>query len=284
MYNQGLYNTTTYNGIPIANSGGLVDSDIRFNNLALQSSNIILNQPKYDKPANFITDKYKYPQKDGYGQNTKYLGIKTITLNGIIKTDSSVELEDLIDLVNNELNGSGNLDIKRADGTYRRFVVDSVDVGDFRGESYHKTWCEFNAVFNINKGMGEDTLMSSSGAVVEDLVYNGVQTCNTVGRDVKTPLNFVLAVDSASDVTKINIKNNTNDNEIELVTALSAGDLLFIDADNLECYKVSGGIKTRIVPRGRYIKMEIGANNYTITVTGTSIKYTLTAKHTNLYV
>ena len=285
MYNQGQYNTTQFNQIPVVFLDDLTTDDVRFNTFGFsQGGKIVLDQPVYDKPAKLVVGSYKKPLEDGYGENSQYMGIKKIELKGIIKVDSQTELEAMIDEINDELNVSfGNLDIKRADGSYRRFKAKASGIKDFRDKHFHTEWCDFSVDFEVFDGFGKDLSVTSSGQAVSTLAFDGSHICSTIGKKLRTPMDIIIAVNGATNITACNIKNNTTGDEIEFNVTLIAGDFLYLTTSETECYKVSGGVRTDIKPRGRYPILAKGSNNYTITFTGDAIDYNLTVKHINLY-
>lgn len=286
MLNKGLLNTTLLNNIPVAFIDDLTTDAVRFNTFGFyQDGKIIIDQPQYDEPANLIIDSYKKPLSDGFGQNSQYMGIKKIRLKGILKEDDSQTLEALIDQINDELNVDfGNLDIKRADGSYRRFKAKAVKTSGLRDKHYHDYWCDFTIDFDVYDGYGQDIDVTSSGNAVSSLSFSGTHICDTVGKKIKTPADFIIAVSAGSGITKCNIKNETTGDEIEFDVSVVAGDFIYVTGSETECYKLSSGTKTPIKPRGRYITLAKGENNYTITFTGTSVSYENTVKHINLYV
>ncbi len=286
MYNQPLYNVNLYNASSILVAGSASDDDVKFGGFGFyQRGKVIIDQPQYDRPAQLIINKYKNPNSDGFGQNSQYQGIKKIIIRGILKTNNQQELETLIDELNNELNVSfGYLDIKRADGLYRRFKAKPVTTTGLRTKHYHVDWCDFSINFEIYDGMGMDTAPISIGTSINTLKFDGSVNCGTVGKSIRTPADITIVTSAATNITKCNIKNLTSGDEIEFRVSLTAGDFLVVSSTEKECYKMSAGQRTNIKPKGRYITLQQGINNYNITFTGTDISYQKTMKYTNLYI
>jgi len=285
MYNLATFNTTQYNGNYFPSLGDLVTDATRFNNLGLSNSKVLSNIPQYDKPANLVVDSYKKPGRNGFGSNSQTMGIKNIKIRGTLVTESQLELEELIDQINDELNVEfGNLDIKRADGTYRRYVSKASGIQQFRDEHYHLGWCPFEIDFEVYDGVGMALTESSSGALVDELVYNGNHVCRTIGKNIETPSVFIFAIKSADSVSKLTIKNNATGDEIDINTSFLPGDFLYVDGINLVCYKISAGVRTDLKPVGRYITLAKGENPYLVTTVGTSISTVVTVKHIDLFV
>ena len=290
MLDTGLLNFTLYNANPIPFVSTDSTDSIRFDGFGLQHCNetekIVMDQPQYDIPANRVTDSFKKPRADGFGENTDYRGIKKIRLRGTLVVQTNEQLERLIDSINNQLDvPEGNLDILRADGlTYRRWYCKPQIKTGFRDKNYHIVWCPIEIDFDVLKSYGQDINYVSSGKVIKYLEITETQLNSSVGKTIKAPAVFVMIINEATNVSKVNIENISTGRQVEVDVSLKAGDILVFDSERYEIFNLSGGSRQKLKSRGDFLTFKQGQNSYKISVTGDSIRYTLTAKHINLYV
>ncbi len=277
MFNKGLLNTTLLNEIPIVSMGGLPDVPIRFEDLSLQNTQIVMNTPIYDRSPNRLFQTENRPNRHGRLVLSDYWDVHEIVLRGTLIADSRTELDALIDSMKKMLKiQNGNLDIQRGDGSRRRFKATCTEMDFQRQENYHIAWCPVELRFQCLTPFGTDTDYTSNFHSVSLLNFLESQT-NSGTADASPQ--FILIVSSATDVTKINVKNDTTGQEIEITASISAGDVIVIDSETLSVKKNS----TPIDFDGDFLTFEEGVNSYSITVTGTAISYALTVAHLNSY-
>ncbi len=277
MLNKGLLNTTLLNDIPEIASGGLPDEALRFESLGLQNAQIVMNTPIYDRSPSRLFETERRPNRHGRLVVSDYWDVNEITLRGTLITESQTELEELIDTMKKTLKiQGGNLDIQRGDGTRRRFKATCQEMDFQRTENYHIAWCPLELRFQCITPFGTDTGYSSNFHSVSSLNFSESQTNS--GTAQASP-QFILIVSSATDVTKINVKNDTTGEEIEITTSVLNGDVIVIDSETLTVKKNS----TPIDFDGDFLTFNEGVNSYSITVTGTAISYALTVAHLNSY-
>ncbi len=277
MLNKGLLNTTLLNDIPKASTGGLPDEAIRFESLGLQNAQIKLNTPIYDRSPSRLFETERRPNRHGRLVLSDYWDVNDIVLRGTLITDSQTELDALIDTMKKTLKIQGGyLDIQRGDGSRRRFKTTCREMDFQRTENFHIAWCPLELRFQCLTPFGTDTGYTSNFHSVSGLTFSESQTNS--GTAEASP-QFILIVTSASGVTKINVKNDTTGQEIELTTSVSDGDVIVIDSEALTARKNS----TALDFDGDFPTFEVGVNSYSITVTGTAISYALTIAHLNSY-
>lgn len=277
MLNKGLCNTTLLNDIPMPSTGGLPDESIRFEDLGLQNAQIKLNTPIYDRAPSRLFETERRPNRHGRLVLSDYWDVNDIVLRGTLITDSQTELDTLIDTMKKTLKiQEGNLDILRGDASRRRFKATCVEMDFQRTENFHITWCPIELRFQCLTPFGIDTNYTSNLHSISNLNFSESQT--NIGTAEAKP-QFILIVTSATDVTSINLKNDTTDQEIEFTTSLSDGDVIIIDSENLTVLKNSVPLDFD----GDFPVIEVGVNSFSITVTGTAIEYALTVAHLNSY-
>lgn len=278
MLNTTHLNTTLLNGLPRPIAGGLSTDAIRFGSLGLQNANILMNQPIYERSPSrdFIT--FKKPTRHGRLISSDFWDTKVITLRGTLVTSSEEELDTLIDTMKKSLRTqSDNLDILRGDGFYRRFVCTCEDMDFQRVEHYHKVWTPVELTFRCLVPFGTDIDYTSNVHTTSELIFSETQTND--GTEVASP-QFVFIVGTSDSITKLNLKNNTTGQEIEITTAIETGDTIIIDSETLEITKNG----TPIQFSGDFPSLALGENSFTATMTGTSIDYSLGVSHLNSYI
>ncbi len=277
MLNKGLLNTTLLNEIPIVSMGGLPDVPIRFEGLSLQNTQIVMNTPIYDRSPNRLFQTENRPNRHRRLVLSDYWDVHEIVLRGTLVTNARAELDELIDAMKQTLKTqNGNLDIQRGDGSRRRYKATCTDMDFQRQENYHITWCPVELRFMCLTPFGTDTNYTSNLHSVDMLSFSESQT--NIGTAEAKP-QFVIIVTSATDVTALNLKNDTTGQEIELTTAISDGDVIIIDSESLTVKKNA----TSIDFDGDFPVFDVGVNSFSVTVTGTSISYVLTVAHLNSY-
>jgi phage-related protein len=85
-------------------------------------------------------------------------------------------------------------------------------------------------------------------------------------------MDFVLVFQNANNVTGVKIENLENNEAIEILQTISAGDVIRIDGTTKKVYIGPNSVGYD----GRHIFSETGANQIQITVTSTSHQYSVT--------
>jgi len=271
MYNSFLYNESLYNGTYQV-SGVLTSSEnISFNGYGLQNSSIVTSNLDFeDIQRDFETS--AIPNGDGMIANADHWRLKRITMTGILTQTTRALLDTLIDEFKKQVSVQNkNLDIIMGDGTKRRWYCTATTIEVDRSKHYQITFANFRLVFDCLVPFGENTGHSVTDFSVTDLVFS--ENIENVGNASSAPV-WIILVTVATSITKINITNNTTEEQIELTTAVSAGDVIIFDSEREEVLK--NGVEVDF--DGVFPQLDPGTNSYTITATGTSIEYELTAK------
>lgn len=273
MYNTNLYNTTLYNG----NHGAvieLVSSDrISFNGYSLlDGSNIVASDFFVE---NIERDLTFSPVPRGNGQifNSSFWRKKQIRISGDITASTEEELEALIFEFKKQVSApQGRLEFLRANGDRLRYTATLTNDDPVqRGRNYEVTFAPFNLVFECSTPFGQDVVPTSAGFTFSDLVSSG-SFSNEGNAPSKTDI--IVIVNAASGITKLNFENTTTGEQIELETAISAGDIVKFDSTNSQV--LLNGTAQDFA--GTFIDADVGNNNFTFTATGSSINYEMTIK------
>jgi len=218
------------------------------------------------------------PREDGEYFNADYWQRKIITARGWAKAADATALELLLDNIREQLAPPQKfLDITR-NSVVRRYTASLIN-GDriFSGrEGTWVTFTKFEIQFLCKTPFAEDRGFSSGFVTVTTSPTN-LSVCNE-GTIEAEPV-IVAIFDSATDVTALNVKNLTNDDEIDFTGTLTAGDQLEFDSAN-KTVKLNG---TEVDYTGSFPTMDVGANLFQFTTTGTSFDYTVTVKFKNRF-
>jgi len=275
-YNSTLFNVGLYNGN--FNLGAVLTSteDISFNGYGLQNSNILTSSIDIEQiDRDFQT--VAVPNGNGQILNSDYWRGKEIKISGTLLADSRESLEALVFNFKKELSiQSKNFDRVMGDGSKRRFICTATKINVDASQHWAITRATFSVTFTVLVPFGQNTAYTAKSSTVSDLIFSEI--LENDGNADGSPV-WILIVTSATDVTAINIKNNTTDEEIEITESISAGEVIIIDSENKEV-TVDG---TEIDFDGQFPILDPESNSYTITVTGTDIEYELTAKNLSKY-
>lgn len=280
MLNNSLLNTSPLNDELIALAEPISGfDDLMFNGLSLQNESIISTDIKDSSTPDRELSTFKTPRGDGGGYVADYFRTRKIVAAGYIKAATAAELEALLDEIKRRLVlREGNLD-RKINGQVRRIkaTLSNSDQMFSGREGYHITYCPFTFEFMSLEPMWHDlNYISRTNEGVTNLSFTEI--IENLGT-YKAPSDLVIIVEAADTVTAFNYKNNTNGNEILITTPLVAGDILEIDGENKQVL-LNG---TPVDYDGIFPELEYGTNNYTLTITGTSIQYTSTIKVKQAY-
>jgi phage-related protein len=276
MYNTILFNGSLYNGN--FNLGGILTSteDISFNGFGLQNNNIITSNINVE---DIERDFQTVPVPNGHGQilNSDFWRSKRIVISGVLTHSTRAQLEDLIFNFKKALSvQSKNFDRLMGDGSKRRWICTATNVKVDASQHYAITRATFSASFDVLVPFGQDTSYTAKSFTVSDLIFSEI--LENTGNAPANPV-FILIITTADTVSAINIKNNTTNQEIEITETITAGDVLIFDSSTMTVTQNG----TEIDFDGQFPILDPESNSYTITATGTSIAYELTAKTLSKY-
>lgn len=273
MFNSFNYNEKDFNELGRAIT--LADqSNIVFNGYSLQNTNIISSILVQDSTPERAFGTVAVPRGDGEIILGDYWRKKTIKVSGIIKEDTNALLEAELDNMKKALAvPEGTFDIK-INGEIRRYhatLINGHSLFDQR-KGYHITFCPFEAEFVTVEPYGHDVLYTGRTYENQTLLSFPEQYEN-LGTVRGKPV-VIFNVSAATSITAISFLNNTTGEEIKLTASISAGDYIRFDSETLEVTK-NGVVQDY---SGTFPRFDTGVNSFTVTITGTSITYTLTVK------
>lgn len=274
MFNTYNYNTTVYNGLGITIP--TVSSDkIIFNSYSLQSADIISQILLQDSTPDRDFDTVGVPRGHGQIITGDFWRKKRVKVSGIIKKPTNELLEIELDAMKKALGvGEAYLDITIA-GVVRRYKATLVNGSNLfeQRKGYHITVCPFQAEFECSTPFGESVDYQTIGFLDNsDLAF--IEQANNDGTVEAKPV-IIVSFSAANSVTAVSFKNNSTGEEIKITQNFVAGDYLRFDSELLSA-TVNG---SEVDYDGAFPSFKTGANNFTLTITGTSATYDLTVKH-----
>lgn len=199
-----------------------------------------------------------------------------IKLRGWVSAITREQLEEKIHEMMRNLHGQGGtLYIKDA-GTYKELVT-TLQKATFDNPHWATCKKKFTLDFAGIKSFWRDKDYSSEFYAGETgLTLNG--NMNNAGSVEAEPV-IIMIFSSADAITAAQFQNTTTGETVSVTASISDGDVLIFDAEN-KTVTLNG---TELEFNGRFPALQVGLNSFTITLTGTSAEYDVTAKHKNQY-
>jgi len=281
-YNVNQYNTALYNqggGFDITPSTDLVvfNGFSVSNNATLFVSNILDNMPERSILGGAT------PREDGEYFNADYWQRKVITISGWAKGADLCATEALLDTLRKELAPPEKfLDITKPACPVRRFTASLVN-----GETIFATrqgtdvtFVRWQAQFLCKTPFSTDRGFTTAAVTIVDTSPVNLSLCNE-GTIEAEPIIIMIVDTAAPDITTINVKNTTNDDEMEITPAggIGAGDVLILDSEE-KTVKLNG---TEIDYIGSFLTLDVATNLLAFTTTGTAFDYSTTVKWKRRY-
>lgn len=276
IFNTFPYNTRPFNGL-LAQDGVFSSELVVFNSYELALTNGILIQDINESGHVRQINRTDIARDDGFIHDSDYLREKIIPIRGLIKKDTQVELEAFLDTFKQKLYASqGNLDITRTGMTGRRYIATLMNMDKVfqRREKYHITICPFDLEFLCKFGHDRTYTLEAKQIITSPDTH----TFDNDGSFTARPI-IIVVFNAASSITQLNVKNDTNSDEMQIVRTWSAGDSLVIDGENYTV-EVNG---TAVDFSGVFPKLDVGSNTLRYTVTGSSFDAMFTVKFKQRY-
>lgn len=252
---------------------------IVFNDYGLQNTTIITQILRQDSTPTRELTRQDTPRANGRFIVGDFYREKTITLQGVVTKTTASLLEAELDAMKKALKKrEGVLDIT-IDGVVRRYLATLVN-GDKMFErrgTADITKVPFDLEFVTVEPFGK-SVSYVSATYVDDTRLSFVEQIDNDGTTNALPV-LILNFSAATSITAISFENTTRGEEIVLTQSISAGDYVKFDSENREV-TVNG---TVVDYSGSFPELDAGENSITVTLTGTSATYTLTAKHKTPY-
>ena len=192
-------------------------------------------------------------------------GSKKIIINGTIKGTSQSNLESNIDTFKKNITGTEmNLDIAYGTST-RRYKV-SLESVTITRDYYHLLFAPFEISLRAidPAGYGTSTVSKTwTGITTTD--YTGTLTAE--GTFYPEPT-ITITVNTATNLTRIQITNTATGDEILCQGTIVAGDVIKIDIENLTVLQNTNSMTYQ----GKFPKFGVGENKWECTFTATATK------------
>ena len=277
MYNTGNFNSSLWNAPSRISSLLGSSEDIIFNGYGLQNAGIITSEVLVEKVPTRDFDTTKIPNDHGRIINKDFFDVKTITLRGMIYKGTKELYETLVDEFKKELSPQNkNLDIKRADGNYRRFVVTATTINVKREKHSDISSSPFEVVFQCLTPFGQS--IGTTSSLFTPAVLSFSENIYNSGTAEAKPI-WIMIVTSATAITDFTVTNDTTDEAIKVTNAIVASDVIIVDGKE-KTITLNG---TELDYNGSFPKLVAGSNSYTILFGGTAIAYSLTHKYTPFF-
>ena len=286
MLNTQPLNTAQLNSLtPTPEGEGVVlYDDLEFNGYSLQPGDgtIVTETIECDSAPTRETPNYSIPRYDGGAFLGDYFRQRRVFARGIISRATSALLEVALDEFKQAMTlREGNLDRKQpGTGAVRRCraTLVNTDAMFSRREGFHITFCPFDLEFLCLEPMWHD--VDYTETVLENIELVGGYGFGAENDGTyKTQPVLIAIVESAAAATGISLRNETNGESISVTANLVAGDIVIIDSE-LKSFTING---VEVDYSGAFLEIPTGANDLTLTATGTSLVATVTLKFKNAY-
>lgn len=248
---------------------------ISFNGFVLQGGTQnwlgVTSHDAYSLPDRDVEIK-KLARQHGSVELSNYWEKKTITVEGIIKADTRIELEDRLREFRREMAYAGkNLIIDTFDskGYYWIATCESLSISEEAGRNYkHLEWTA--------KFVCADPFRYAPTDTVElplELENNDEVMITNDGDLSLNPI-FTITTESADDIY-LTLFNETTSERIYSTEPLSAGQTLVIDTSKATISKNS----VKIDYEGSFPTLQVGPNTISVALTGGSVFLTVQRRH-----
>lgn len=248
---------------------------ISFDSTSLNTGNYTVRRILHDTST--PRDLYMYElTREGGAElvNTEWKP-KKIIVEGTIRGTTIEDLEANIDTFKQLVSGKEkNLDVQYETGT-RRYVA-TAQIVQIERDYYHLNYAPYTIEFMIPSGDGKD--IATSTYATSSIVANTLQDMTFTIYGTKNPkYQIELFFNSSTSVTSVSV--NINGDTITVDEAISAGQILIIDAINKKV--TLDGTEKRYT--GLFPRLQLGTNNYRILMSSVSHSYDVTVIYTKTY-
>lgn len=278
MFNTSLFNTGVFNSLNQIFDAVSLQDDIVFNGFSLQNANIVTNKRNIEDLPSIDFNTFKIPNENGEGIVSRYYRAKTIKIRGSLRTNTSAELEALIDTMKKALRKvSGNLDIK-INGKIRRYIATLVRGNSiFNREKYNITFLPFELTFECVDPFGKEI-----DSEVNELFSQNSQTITQEVEhlgNVEAKPSINVYIQSQSNLTSLIIENLTTSERMAINRAFADNDVIQINSED-KTVKVNGVL---VDYSGVFLKLEPDTNSIQFAFVCDSVVYNLSIKHQKTY-
>ena len=277
-YNINPYNEKLLNG-GLVQSSQNPDDNIVFNDFGLQNAQYCTRYIRHESAPdrNFIVS--DVPRNHGKNLQDAFFKKKIITLVGTLVAGSNSELLAQMDLCKKFLSAN-NSELKIIEGTTTRvYTASCTSLGRIFADRDHymRDWINYEIQFTCWLPFGRDYTRTKRDDFGKTSATIDIELTNS--GTTQNRLIAYISFDTADTVSKINWKNNTNSEEIEIEQAFSASDILLIDGENTKITANGANVDFSGFPPS----LNIGANSLTLTITSTSHTVSISNKFYNYF-
>lgn len=282
LLNNSLMNEFLLNGEAFVEGESSTD-DIVFNNFGLQNTKYKTRYVRHESPANRNEVLSPIPRSDGMTLHDAFLRQKTISMRGVLVADSNEDLLSEMDMMKKFLMQK-NSTLKVTEGSTTRFYTGSLLQPErmfISRDHFNITWVDYDLVFacwtpfaRSSETRNVSSLFTQTAGTINTSVFHAGNVGDNKGRAI-----YHLNFSEATSCTNVNIKNNTNNAEIDISRTFAAGEQLTVNGET-GVVAVNG---TEVDFDGFPPNLNNGSNLFTFTITSSSHTADLTIEYFDYY-
>lgn len=202
---------------------------------------------------------------------------KIITARGVVRAADGPSLRAYIDTIKKSLRGSNGVLTVTWQGITRRYVGTLQNTGSmFSGKlptDINK--CPFELQF-LTEGLATDWDYTQTSKQITSLI-DTADLSNAGTTEAESTV--ILVFNDAVGITSMQVSVDENGQAIKYTGTISAGDVLVFDGENQTV--TLNGVEVNF--SGFFPQMDVGANTFRFTATGTSLDFRATILTKNAY-
>ncbi len=244
---------------------------ITYDSVNLQTtSGMVIQTINHETTADKDLADLKLTNQDGRAIVGDTLGMKIVTIQGVLVGSSASDLETKMDALKEVCaRKDKNLDIDYGGGT-RRYVCRMAKVDFSARDHFHILFVPISISFIVPEGVGKDTAETTA---INDagLTVTTKDEAITIAGSYAPKVRHKLTITTRGNADVARIANQDTGDYIEIdLDGFSNGDYLEVDEEN-QTVKKNGSANLDF--RGKFPTVKIGANNLRLTIYGSG--YTL---------
>ncbi len=249
---------------------------IKFDSIDLNVAPYSISFSDHDTPPQNEVTVFNLSRERGSIIVTNRFGSKELNITLRISGSSQTDLESKLDTFK-ELMGrqAKNLDVDYAGGV-RRFVATPI-FPNIKKQYYNITFVEVDIKFIIPNGIGTDVSATTATLATGNTALTLSSSFNIVGSTEPKNSQIAMHINSCTSIAQIHLQVGAE--KILLSKVFVAGDDILFDFENKKItvegviFDYAGFIPT----------LDVGTNNFTVTVIGTAINYDLSLSYNKTY-
>ena len=258
----------------------MAEVNATFNSFDLQDANFetrIINDES--SPANDLQI-LNYTLKHGAKTISNWAGIREITLSGTLIADTQANRDTFIDNFKQAMNATEKALIIDFGGSTRQYIATVQQPINMSSDFYHITSIPYELKFLCADPFGyAPSATTILYAGVTAATYNPSPSFSGTAEQIPT---ITIEVNSETDLTVIEVKNNTTTGDGVTVTPgaeFTAGDILIVNFETYKC-TLNG---TEIDYTGIFPPVDPGSNDIQFDFTSTAHDVDISVEYTARY-